>query len=211
MAAYAHCRFYQLEPMWKQYTDIKFNKLKTLKDDFLAKSKKIVEVEKAYTEVLTIGSGEYGIAALTRIGLAYADLAQNFLDSPDPTVKGKALDEDQIAMYRGELENKAFPLEEKALEGLEKALVKSYELSIYNEWTILAQDKINKYRPGLYAKVHEMPYRGSEFFVTAAMEKKADLKTDAPVPDAPKPAPTNEAAKPAPTNAAVPPPTPGAG
>jgi tetratricopeptide (TPR) repeat protein len=209
MAAYAQCRFFQLEPMWKAYTDIKFNKLATLKNDLIAKTKKIQEVEKAYTEVLMIGSGEYGIASLTRIGLAYSDLAQNFLDSPDP----KGLDEDQLSMYRGELENKAFPLEEKAIEGLEKALTKSYELSIYNEWTIAAQDKINKYRPGLYAKVREVPYRGSEFFVTAAMEKKADFKAEAtPAPEAPKAAPpTNEAGKtpPAPTNAAVP--TPGAG
>ena len=114
-------------------------------------------------------------------------------------------------MYRGELENKAFPLEEKAIEGLEKALVKSYELSIYNEWTILAQDKINKYRPGLYAKVREVPFRGAEFFVTAAMEKTAGL-TEAPAPEAPKPAPapTKEVGKPVtPTNATAP--TPGAG
>ena len=51
-------------------------------------------------------------------------------------------------MYRGELENLALPLEEKAIEALEKALAKAYELSIYNEWTLLAQDKINKLPPG---------------------------------------------------------------
>jgi tetratricopeptide (TPR) repeat protein len=209
MAAYAHCRFFQLEPMWQAYLGIKFNKLATLKNDLVAKTKKIQEVEKSYTEILQIGSGEYGIAALTRIGLAYSDLAQNFLDSPDP----KGLDEDQLSMYRGELENKAFPLEEKAIEGLEKALAKSYELSIYNEWTIMAQDKINKYRPGLYAKVREVPYRGSEFFVTAAMLKKPDFKTEAPAPVEEKKTPPakNEASKPAPTNAANPPATPGAG
>ncbi len=207
MAAYAHTRFYLLEPMWKAYTDIKFNKLATLKNDLVAKTKKIVEVEKAYTEVLAIGSGEYGIASLTRIGLAYGDLAQNFLDSPDP----KGLDEDQLSMYRGELENKAFPLEEKAIEGLEKALVKSYELSIYNEWTIMAQDKINKYRPGLYAKVREVPFRAAEFFATAAMEKSAGIQeAAAPTPEPKTAPPTKEVGKPVtPTNATAP--APGAG
>jgi hypothetical protein len=110
--------------------------------------------------VLAIGAGEYGIAAATRIGLAYADFAQNFLDSPDP----RNLDEDQLSMYRSELENRAFPLEEKAIEAFEKALAKSYELSIYSEWTLLAQDKVNKYRPGAYSKVREVPFRGSETF-----------------------------------------------
>lgn len=201
LAAYAHVRFYQLEPMWKDYTDIKFNKLATLKKDLQNKLKTIAQVEKAYTEVLAVGSGEYGIAALTRIGLAYGDFAQNFLDSPDP----KGLDEDQTAMYRGEIEAKAFPLEEKAIEALEKALTKSYELSIYNEWTLMAQDKMNKYRPGLYAKVRDVPYRGAEFFATAGVEKtaaneaaapkeKAPEKTDKPEKKEPAPAGTTSAA-----------------
>lgn len=182
LGAYANVRFFMLEPMWKTYTEIKFNKLATLKKDLQEKLKKIGEVEKAYTEVLAIGSGEYGVAALTRIGLAYGDFAQNFLDSPDP----KGLDEDQLSMYRGELENKAFPLEEKAIEALEKALVKSYELSIYNEWTLLAQDKMNKYRPGLYAKVRDVPYRGAEFFATAGVEKAAGRAPEPPKEKAPE-------------------------
>ncbi|MFZ5468444.1 MAG: tetratricopeptide repeat protein [Myxococcota bacterium] len=178
--AYAHARFLSLEPMWKQYNDIKFLKVATLKNDLAAKTKKIQEVEKAYTDVLAIGAGEWGIAALTRIGLAYGDFAQNFLDSPNP----KGLDEEQLEMYRSELENRVFPLEEKAIEALEKALAKSYELNVYNEWTILAQDKVNKYRPGLYAKVRQVPYRGSEFFLTSSAQKEAAPK--APPADAQK-------------------------
>lgn len=183
--AYAHARFNALEPLWKQYTDIRFQKVATLKGDLAAKLKKIQDVEKAYTEVLAIGAGEYGIAALTRIGLAYADFAQNLLDSPNP----KGLDEEQLEMYRSELENRAFPLEEKAIEALEKALAKSYELSVYNEWTLLAQDKINKYRPGAYAKVRDVPFRGSEFFVTAPVIKEVAV---ASAPAKPEPAPATE-------------------
>ncbi|MHB8872682.1 MAG: tetratricopeptide repeat protein, partial [Myxococcaceae bacterium] len=192
MNAYAQCRFLALEPMWRAYLDIKFSKVANLKNDLAAKLKKIQEVEKSYTEVLQIGSGEYGIAALTRIGLAYADFAQNFLDSPDPTYKGKPLDEEQLEMYRGELENRAFPLEEKAIEGLEKALAKSYELNVYNEWTLQAQEKMNKYRPNMYGKIREVPFRGSEFFLTAPISKDlpvAQAKDAAPAPEAPKPPP----------------------
>lgn len=165
--AFANSRFLLFEPTWNAYTGITFKNLKTLKNDLKAKTAKIQEIEKGYLEILQIGNGEYGIAALTRIGLAYGDFAQNFLDSPDP----KGLDEDQLSMYRGELENRAFPLEEKALEGLEKALAKSYELSVYNEWTLLAQDKVNKYKPGLYGKVREVAYRGAEFFWEEGVDK----------------------------------------
>jgi hypothetical protein len=188
--------------MWRAYTDIKFLKVATLKKDLEAKLKKIQEVEKSYTEVLGIGSGEYGIAALTRIGMAYADFAQNFLDSPDPTYKGKPLDEEQLEMYRGELENRAFPLEEKAIEALEKALAKSYELNVYNEWTLLAQDKMNKYRPGVYGKVRDVAYRGSEFFETAPISKEVPIASAKEAPVAPAPekpeAPPADPKKPAP-------------
>ncbi len=185
--AFAHARFLALEPMWKQYTDIRFQKVATIKNDLNQKLKKIQEVEKAYTEVLAIGAGEYGIAALTRIGLAYSDFAQNFLDSPNP----RGLDEEQMDMYRGELENRAFPLEEKSIEALEKALAKSYELSVYNEWTLLAQERINKYRPGAYAKVRDVHYRGSEFFATAPISKSPEVVVPAELKAAP-PAATPE-------------------
>ncbi|MBI3183832.1 MAG: tetratricopeptide repeat protein [Myxococcales bacterium] len=176
MNGFGHARFLSLEPMWKQYLEIKFGKVATLKKDLEAKLKKIQEVEKAYTEVLAIGAGEWGIAALTRIGTAYADFAQNFIDSPNP----KGLDEEQLEMYRGALEEKAFPLEEKSIEALEKALAKSYELAIYNEWTLQAQDKLNKYRPGTYGKVREVPFRGSEFFFQESVAKEAAFAEKSP-------------------------------
>ena len=79
-------------------------------------------------DVLNVGSGEWGIAAVTRIGMAYSELAKGIVDSPDP----RGLNEEQRGMYRSELTNLALPLEEKAIEAYDKALGKAYELSIYN-------------------------------------------------------------------------------
>lgn len=200
MLAFAHTRFATLEPTWKGFVDLKFKKISTFKNDLTAKQKKLTELENAYIEVLKVGNPEYGIAALTRVGLLYADLATNIAEMPDPP----NLDEDQISIFRGELENRyIFPLEEKCVEALDKALAKSYELAMYNEWTLAAQDKLNKYKPGFYGKVREVPYRGSEFFVTAGFDKKVELPAD-PVVETPAPAPA-----PAPNSAAAP--TPGAG
>ncbi len=196
MLAYAQTRFAALEPGWKAYADMKFKKMATFKTDLAAKQKKITELEAAYTEVLKIGNPEYGIAALTRIGMLYADFAQSINDMPDPP----GLDEDQLGLFRSELENRyIFPVEEKAVEALEKALAKSYELSMYNEWTLVAQDKLNKYKPGFYGKPKDVPYRGSEFFVTAGFEKTTELPAEATVETpAPAPAPPNSAAAPTP-------------
>jgi hypothetical protein len=182
--AYAHARFMGLEALWKHYQDIKFTRVSTIRRDLAAKQREIQRVEKEYAAVLAIGSGEWGIAALTRIGLAYSDFARNILESPDP----KGLDEEQTAMYRGELENLALPLEDKSTEALEKALDKAYELSIYNEFTLAAQDQVNRYRPGAYAQVRQVPYRGSEFFATSDVAKDPGMPaaaTAGPTPTAP--------------------------
>lgn len=158
--AYAHARFVMLEPKWREYVSVKFDNVRTLRNNLQRKLKLTQEVEKAYTEVLGIGSGDWGIAALTRIGMMYQDFARNFVESPDPP----GLDDDQLMMYRSELENRAFPLEEKAIEGYETALEKSYELNVYNEFTISAQDALNRFKPGEYGEVRQVSFTGSEFF-----------------------------------------------
>ncbi len=194
MLAFGHARFVALEPLWKAYTEMKFKKIATFKTDLPLKQKKLAELEAAYTEVLKTGNPEYGIAALTRIGLLYGDFATNINDIPDPP----GLDDDQLALFRSELENRyIFPVEDKAVEALEKALTKSYELQMYGEWTLLAQDKLNKYKPGFYGKTRDVAYRGSEFFATGAFEKTGDIP-DMAIVETPAPAPTNSAAAPAP-------------
>ena len=173
--AYGHARFLSVEPDWQRYVGIRFKRVATVRQDLAAKQQAIQKLEKAYVEVLSSGSGEWGVAALTRVGLAYADFARNILESPDPA----GLDEEQVAMYRGELENLALPLEDKANEALEKALGKAYELSLYNEWTLAAQEQVNRYHPGQYAQVRQVPFRGSEYFATADVAKEPVTPTPA--------------------------------
>ena len=156
--AYGHARFLGVEPLWKQYSGVRLNRLTSLKNDLALKQKRLQELERAYVDVLSTGAGEYGIAALTRIGLAYADLSRNILESPNP----KGLTEDQTAMYRGELDKLALPLEDRSVEALEKGLAKAYELNVYNRWTLAAQDQVNKLRPGQYGRIRDVRYEGSE-------------------------------------------------
>ncbi|WNG47883.1 tetratricopeptide repeat protein [Archangium minus] len=203
--AYGHARFLAVEADWQRYVDIRFKRVATIRRDLAAKQQSIQKLEKAYTEVLATGSGEWGIAALTRIGLAYADFARNIIESPDPA----GLDEEQLSMYRGELENLALPLEDKANEALEKALAKAYELSLYNEWTIAAQDQVNRFHPGAYAQVRQIPFRGSEFFVTADVAKELGLPDTsqagaAPAPAAPQPTEAPAAPESAQPSASIP-------
>ena len=172
MNAYAHARFLALEPMWKCYTDIKFNKVATFKKDLPTKQKKIPEVEKAYNEVLAIGAGEYGIAALTRIGLAYARLGgehHRVAGSEGPR-RGSARHVPRRAREPG------LPAGGEGHRGAgEGARPRPTSCRSTTSGRSMAQDKINKYRPGFYAKVREVPFRGSEFFVTAPVVKEVGV------------------------------------
>ena len=167
--AYAHLRFAKIEPLWTGYTSIRLNRNSTLKSDLNVKQQRLQNLEREYVKVLEIGVGEYGIAALTRIGQSYLDMAENILSSPDP----RGLNAEQLEIYRGELQNLASPLEQKAEEAFVKALAKAHELSIYNKWTLLAQQKIDKLHPGPDAAVPEVAYLGSESSATAPLQKDA--------------------------------------
>jgi TolA-binding protein len=186
--AFGHARFLAVEKTWTEYQQLKLDRVNSLQRDLMAKQKKLKELERGYTQVITTGAGEYGIAALTRLGQAYAQLAEAIRNSPTP----RGLDDDQQAMYRGELEKLAQPLEDKAVDALQRGLDKAYELAVYNHWTIEAQDALNQYRPGLYQKVREVPYQGSEAFARADVLEGVK---DAPVAareSAPEPPPSGE-------------------
>ena len=168
LLALAHARFVVLEPAFRAYQELKFKRFATFKADRAAKEKKLAELVTAYTEVIQQGDPDSGIAALTRIGELYGDFAANIGELPDPP----GLDDDQAALFRSELESRyVFPVEQKAVEALEKALAKASELSVYGEWVLLAQERLNRFRPGTYGKPHELEVRAQEPFVSAGHER----------------------------------------
>jgi hypothetical protein len=164
--AYASARFWKVEPLWNGYSDLKFNRAATIRRDLDAKRRKLAELEKEYTEVLAAGSADFGIAAITRIGLAYLDLSANILVSAEP----RGLTQEQLQLYRGELKNIAAPIETKAVEAFEKAVLKGRELGVYNDWILVAQDNINKFHPGAYAKMRQVPYFPSQPLASAPLQ-----------------------------------------
>ncbi|GAB4294878.1 MAG: hypothetical protein Kow0090_09690 [Myxococcota bacterium] len=135
--------FELLDPKWEEYVKIKLSiQVSKLKKDLEQKAKMLQELQDAYVKILQTGQGDWGLAALFRIGRLYEEFAETLFEAPVP----KYLTEDQQMIYKSELEARAFPLEEKAIEAYENVLVKAGELAIYNEWTVAAQDRLRKYR-----------------------------------------------------------------
>ncbi|MFO0726779.1 MAG: tetratricopeptide repeat protein [Myxococcota bacterium] len=181
----AHSAFELLEPEFADYMKMKITlnkatlKAKTDKAEELAcvdSGENKCKKPGKYLAILGYGNGEYGIAALTRMGLIYRSVANEIRNAPLP----KNLDEDQMDIYRAELDNFALGPEEKALEAFENATAKAYELNVYNKWLLLAQDNIKELNQNKYPDLQTPGFRGADFFITASIENKGLGKAAAP-------------------------------
>lgn len=151
LKAAGEAAFALLQPSFSAYLKIKLAGLngKRLAKTLERKFEVLGRLQKDYIAVLAIGHGDFGVAALYRIGAAYRDLAGEIFATPCP----KQLDQEQCAIYQAELQEMAFPLEEKAIEALDKALAKAFELGLYNEWLIKAQEALKSYEPGRFPEI----------------------------------------------------------
>jgi tetratricopeptide (TPR) repeat protein len=183
--AAAHSAFELLEPEFKAYEGMKITLNKKTLEAKVKAAEELACVDSGETKckkqgkflgILQYGNGEYGIAALTRMGHVYRNLAQAIRNAPLP----RNLDEDQLEIYRSELDNFALGPDEKALEAFENALTKAYELNVYNKWTLAAQDGIKELNPNKYPDLQQTSPRGAETFIVSSIRAKGAAPAAAP-------------------------------
>ncbi len=122
-----------------------------LTGQLIAKAKAVQAIEASYIDIIRLGAGEYGLAALVDLGGLYENLAQTLRSAYAPP----SLTEEQVEIYRMGLEDKAYPNEEKAVQAYSQALGKSYELNLYNKNTALAVRALGVLRPHDYPGLSE--------------------------------------------------------
>jgi len=124
---------------------------KSLKESLSAKAKAQLEVEKSFTEVVQTGAGEWGLAALVALGKAYENMGDSLVNGDKPYY----LTADQLEIYNMTLQDKAYVLQEKAVNAYKLALDKSYELTLYNENTEYAIRQLGVLRPDDFSGLTE--------------------------------------------------------
>lgn len=176
----AQIMYMQAEAQWQTYMAMKIDgpgdkKLpqkqldKLLKDQLIGKAKAMAGVEKTYSDIIATGAGEWGLAALTKLGQAYENMSESLKGSYIPAY----LTEDQKEIYTMTLEDKAYPQIEKAAAAYSAALEKSYELNLYNENTAMATRRLGVLRPDDFPGLFEMipePRYASPSVHTASFE-----------------------------------------
>jgi tetratricopeptide (TPR) repeat protein len=163
----AEMEFVLLEPSFAEYATIAMAAdTKKGKKALQAKSKGVAELERQYVGILNLKQGVWGIAALYRIGSLYADFADKLKTAPCP----KKLNEDQCMIYQFSLEDKAYPLIDKAVDAFTKAREKSYELGLYTDYTVKSLEALSTLRPEEYpqnAEQYPVPDFSSNPYLTA--------------------------------------------
>ncbi len=124
---------------------------KILTDQLVAKAKSLQEVEITYAKIVTTGAGEWGLAAIVKLGQAYENMAKSLENSHIPSY----LDQGQEEFYRMGLEDKIYPQTQKAIEAYNAALTKSYDIHLYNQNMLFAAERLATMKPDEYPPLQE--------------------------------------------------------
>jgi tetratricopeptide (TPR) repeat protein len=165
--AVAQARFYQGERAYERFLSIKFpDKLnfdpknparakestKAFQRWLAEKTKLLQFARDIYSEVITFQQAHWAIASAARIGQLFQNFADGLFTAPVPS----NLTEDQRDVYCDTLQDKADPLESKAIEGFSVCQKKSTELSWFNDWSQLCETELNQIKPAEYPLASEI-------------------------------------------------------
>ena len=143
-----------------------------------SKGNQLGQTRDVYADVIKLKVAHWAIAASARIGQLFQNFADALYTAPVPKppldmffkqlkaqgvpkrLVPKHVQEDFVMnftdTYCDTLEDKAGPLEAKALQGLETCLSKSTELSWYNSWSKLCEKELNQIKPAEYPLAAEI-------------------------------------------------------
>jgi hypothetical protein len=102
-----------------------------LRRTLVQKAELLTKVEKSNFGVLDYKAHDVSAGALYRLGEMYHLFAKSLFDLPVPP----ELNEDEQVVYRAMLDDKATPLNEKAIEAMDNALKLAHKNHVYNEWS----------------------------------------------------------------------------
>ncbi|MBN2799034.1 MAG: tetratricopeptide repeat protein [Deltaproteobacteria bacterium] len=124
---------------------------KAMETSLKAKTKALVEMEQTYSAIIGTGAGEWGLAGVVKLGQVYENMGEALTNAHVPSY----LTADQRDIYTMAIEDKVYPLTEKAVAAYTLALDKSYGLTLYNDNTAFATRRLGKLRPNDFPGLEE--------------------------------------------------------
>src|SRR5450432_564467 len=122
------------------------------------KAKALDKARSQYLDVFGMKQAQWTIASAARVGQIYSDFAGQLYTAEIPKDL-KEQDEwgnQPRQIFCDALEDKAEPIELKAVDGFEKCLKAATEQSWYNEWSRLCERELNQMKPSEYPLSSEL-------------------------------------------------------
>ena len=128
----SEAKFTQAERIYDEFAGIKLTfPMSTLQKNLVKKGELEQKAEKIYFEVIDLKNPFFVSAAAYRVGSMYKNFSDELYNLPMP----EGLTPDQEDLYRMQLDEYAFPLQEKALTAFKRARQLALDLEAYNEWS----------------------------------------------------------------------------
>jgi TolA-binding protein len=143
--------FETLEPDLANYRKLTIKSAKTIERDVQKKQELLVKLASGYEKVINIGSGEYTVASLYRLGEMHDQFAKLLFEAPAP----EGVSQVELDQYRSSIEKVAFPLRDESLKFYEGAYKASSEVQTFTDWTIKAYDKMAEISGEKHPKISE--------------------------------------------------------
>lgn len=143
----SQAKFHQAERIYREFENVKLEyPMSKLIKRLTTKGELEQKAEQIYFDIIAMKSPFWVSAAAYRIGQMYHDFSNNLYNLPMP----EGLTPDQEDMYRMQLDEYAFPLQEKALAAFQRARELALELEAYNEWSSKSSAMISQLEKSQY-------------------------------------------------------------
>lgn len=143
----SQARFLQAERVFDDFQAAKIGfPMSQLTKSLQKKGELEQDAEKMYVEVISMESPRWVAASAYRIGQMYKEFSDQLYDLPLP----EGLTMEQEDQYRMVLDERAFPLQEKALKAYRTALELALKYQAYNEWSSKSAQAISKLESEAY-------------------------------------------------------------
>lgn len=144
--------FKLVEPDFADFMSMKVTDGSKIERQVAAKQNKLEIVADRFSKIIEIGSAEYVVAAMYRLGEAHENFSSALFKAPSP----KGASQAEIDKYKTELEKVAFPLKEEAYKFFETAYKRSKEVDTFTVWTRRTFQKMVELAPDKHQEIDEL-------------------------------------------------------
>jgi TolA-binding protein len=144
--------FKLVEPSFAEFLAIKVTDGSKIEKQVAAKQNKLEVIADRFGKIIEIGSAEYVVASLYRLGEAHENFANALFKAPSP----QGASQSDVDKFKTELEKVAFPLREEAYKFFETAYKRSKEVDTFTVWTRRTFQKMVDLSPDKHQEIDEL-------------------------------------------------------